>query len=190
MRPFYAVAFLVARSVCAFGPYLLTPNRVSGSALHGEFGASSTSFYTKTEKKESYESLAEVLQSKCKDPKVRQVIVDMLDVCADITEALRSALVTVEGSMNDFGDAQLSVDVIADNLIWDAVKQSTVVREGASEEDPVVRNVDDGGEGEFTGKIRIFGFAMTSCIQFIAISWGAPSPILSMLGPVGRFFHC
>jgi hypothetical protein len=35
----------------------------------------------------------------------------MLDVCAEITEALRTALVTVEGSMNDFGDAQLSVDV-------------------------------------------------------------------------------
>ena len=35
----------------------------------------------------------------------------MLDACAEITEALRTALVTVEGSMNDFGDAQLSVDV-------------------------------------------------------------------------------
>lgn len=27
---------------------------------------------------------------------------------------------------------------------------SSVVREGASEEDPVVRDVDEGGEGEFT----------------------------------------
>jgi sedoheptulose-bisphosphatase len=35
-------------------------------------------------------------------------------------------------------------------LIWDAVKASKVVREGASEEDPVVRNVDEGGAGEFT----------------------------------------
>lgn len=76
-----------------------------------EFGASSTSFYTTTEKKESYESLDSVLDTKCKDENVRQVIKDMLDACADITEALRSALVTVEGSMNDFGDAQLSVDV-------------------------------------------------------------------------------
>jgi len=90
------------------------------------------------------------LEKNCKDPKVRAVIKDMLDVCAEITEALRTALVTVEGSMNDFGDAQLSVDVIADNLIWEAVKKSPVVREGASEEDPIVRNVDEGGEGEFT----------------------------------------
>jgi sedoheptulose-bisphosphatase len=86
-------------------------NPVANTALFGEFGASSTSFYTTTEKQDTYASLEEVLDQKCKDPKVRQVIVDMLEVCADITEALRTALVTVEGSMNDFGDAQLSVDV-------------------------------------------------------------------------------
>lgn len=41
--------------------------------------------------------------------------------------------------------------MIADALLWDAVKRSTVIREGASEEDPVLRNVDDGrGDGEFT----------------------------------------
>lgn len=118
--------------------------------MNGEYGASSTSFYTSTEKQDSYESLDDILTTKCEDKQVQKVIKDMLDVCADITEALRTALVTVEGSMNDFGDAQLSVDVIADQLIWDAVKASSVVREGASEEDPIVRDVDEGGEGEFT----------------------------------------
>ena len=34
--------------------------------------------------------------------------------------------------------------------MWDAVKASSVVHEGASEEDPVVRNVDERGVGEFT----------------------------------------
>jgi len=81
------------------------------TALYGEFGASSTSFYTTTEKQDSYDSLDKVLEEKCSDPQVREVIVDMLDVCAEITEALRTALVTVEGSQNTFGDAQLSVDV-------------------------------------------------------------------------------
>ena len=89
-------------------------SHASSTQLFGEFGASSTSFYTKTEKKDSYESLDKVLEEKCSDIKVRQVIKDMLDVCAEITEALRTALVTVEGSMNDFGDAQLSVDVSYD----------------------------------------------------------------------------
>jgi hypothetical protein len=76
-----------------------------------EFGASHTSFYTDEEKKDSYESLDDVLNAKCHDPQVREVIRDMLDACAEITEALRSALVHVEGSTNDFGDTQLSVDV-------------------------------------------------------------------------------
>merc|ERR1719384_1879716 len=113
----------------------------------GEYGASSTSFYTTTEKQDSYESLDDVLEAKCADTQVRAVIKDMLDACADITEALRTALVTVEGSANTFGDAQLSVDVIADNLMWEACKASSVIREGASEEDPEVRDV---GEGEYT----------------------------------------
>jgi len=138
-----AAAFSPTRS--AFGT-----RRASLSPLYGEYGASSTSFYTTTEKQSSYLSSDELLAAKCSDPKVRRVIVDMLDVCAEITDALRTSLVTVEGTENDFGDTQLSVDVIADELMWDACKASPVIREGASEEDPEVRNTDEGGEGEFT----------------------------------------
>ncbi len=88
----------------------MTP-KPSSTQLKADYGASHTSFYTSTEKQESYESLDDVLNTKCNDPMVRQVIKDMLDVCADITKALRTDLVTVEGSTNDFGDSQLSVDV-------------------------------------------------------------------------------
>jgi sedoheptulose-bisphosphatase len=73
--------------------------------------ASSTSVYTTEEKKDHYSTLEEVLESKCSDPLVRQVIQDLMQVCATITEALRVALVTVEGTTNEFGDSQLSVDV-------------------------------------------------------------------------------
>jgi hypothetical protein len=110
---FVAALFLFVNSATAFSlssPAFAAPT-TSSTQLMGEFGASSTSFYTTTEKKDSYESLDDVLSNKCSDPKVRHVIKDMLNVCAEITEALRTALVTVEGSMNDFGDAQLSVDV-------------------------------------------------------------------------------
>lgn len=141
-------AITVATS--AFAPKILSTRSVPSTQLYGEYGASSTSFYTTTEKQDSYASLDDILQEKCKDEKVRQVIVDMLDVCADITEDLRTALVTVEDTSNEFGDTQLSVDMVADGLIWEAVKKSAVVREGASEEDPIVRDVDEGGEGEFT----------------------------------------
>ena len=36
---------------------------------------------------------------------MKTVICEMLGACGEITEALRSALVTVEGSANTFGDA-------------------------------------------------------------------------------------
>jgi len=117
MKVVVALSFLV-NAALAFSPaspaFMTSSKQAPSSTQLFEYGASSTSFYTTTEKKDSYESLDSVLESKCKDPKVRQVIKDMLDVCAEITEALRTALVTVEGSMNDFGDAQLSVDVSAD----------------------------------------------------------------------------
>lgn len=93
----------------AFAPSL--NSRSASTQLYGEYGASSTSFYTTTEKQDSYKSLEDVLAEKCNDQKVKQVIIDMLDVCADITEALRTALVTVEDTSNEFGDTQLSVDV-------------------------------------------------------------------------------
>jgi len=115
-----------------------------------EYGASCTSFYTTTEKQDTYESLNDILNKKCANEQVRVVIKDMLAACADITGALRTALVTVEGSANTFGDAQLSVDVIADKIMWEACKKSSVVREGASEEDPEVRNLDTDAKGEFT----------------------------------------
>jgi len=140
--------FCLGYSVSGFAPSVIKPT--FSTKLYGEYGASSTSFYTTTEKKSSYKSLADVLSTKCKDEQVRGVITDMLGACAEITEALRTALVTVEGSMNDFGDAQLSVDVIADQILWEACKNSKLIREGASEEEPVVVNVDPDDEGEFT----------------------------------------
>jgi len=114
--------------------------------MRGEYGASSTSFYTTTEKQDKYDDLDTVLDAKCGDAQVKAVIKEMLEACADITEALRSALVTVEGSSNTFGDAQLSVDVIADEIMWDACRSSAVVAFGASEEEPEIKACNPNGE--------------------------------------------
>jgi len=116
---------------------------------NAEYGASGTSFYTKTEKQDSYDALATVLSAKCEDEQVRVLIGEMLEACAEITDALRSALVTVEGSANTFGDAQLSVDVIADEILWDMCKKSKTIAFGASEEDPIIRAFPD-NNGEYT----------------------------------------
>merc|ERR1712151_21788 len=112
----------------------------------GEYGASSTSFYTTTEKQDSYDDLDKVLDEKMKDPEIKAVIKEMLGAIGEITEALRSALVTVEGSSNTFGDQQLSVDVIADELMWNACKSSKTVKFGASEEEPEVKLTNPEGK--------------------------------------------
>lgn len=70
----------------------------------------------------------------------------MLGACAKITDALRTALVTVEGSSNTFGDVQLTVDVIADELMWETCRTSSVVYEGASEEEPEIKQCNPEGQ--------------------------------------------
>jgi len=116
--------------------------------MSGGYGASCTSVYTNTQKQDKYESLDDVLEKSCKDEKMRILTKELLDAIADITEALRSALVTVEGSQNTFGDQQLSVDVIADEIMWDKAKNSKVIAFGASEEIPEVKECNP--EGEYT----------------------------------------
>jgi len=113
------------------------------------FGASHTSFYTSAVAKDSYQTMDEILNTKLADEGVRTVVKEMLDACVKITEALRVNLVTVADAQNSvFGDVQLGVDVIADDLMWEACKSSKVVREGASEEEPVM--VETNKDGRFT----------------------------------------
>jgi sedoheptulose-bisphosphatase len=38
-----------------------------------------------------------------------------------------------------FGDVQLGVDVLADNLMWEVCKTTPLIKNGASEEEPEVR---------------------------------------------------
>mmetsp|Transcript_10812 Transcript_10812/g.35818 ORF Transcript_10812/g.35818 Transcript_10812/m.35818 type:complete len:369 (+) Transcript_10812:162-1268(+) len=120
--------------------------RAETAEADAAYGASHTSFYTSEEKKDSYEGLESVLARSCADDKLRTCITEMLDACAEITKALRSALVTVEGSSNTFGDVQLTVDVIADELMWQTCRDSAVVYQGASEEEPEIKECNPDGQ--------------------------------------------
>lgn len=109
------------------------------------YGASHTSFYTDAVAKDKYETLEEVLATKLKDEKLKGLVNELLGACVKITEALRVNLVTVNDSSNTFGDAQLTVDVIADDLLWDLAKSSSLVCEASSEEEPeIVKTCPDG----------------------------------------------
>merc|ERR1719182_7699 len=71
----------------------------------------------------------------------------MFNAFGTITEALRVELVTVaEKQASVFGDVQLGVDVLADDLMWDVCKEDPLIKEGASEEEPEVRVMHEDGK--------------------------------------------
>jgi len=111
------------------------------------YGASHTSFYTDAVAKDKYDTLDEVLERSLKDAKLKGMVKELLDACEKITEALRVNLVTVNDSSNTFGDTQLTVDVIADDLLWDLAKSSKLVCEASSEEEPEI--VKTNADGQF-----------------------------------------
>jgi len=111
------------------------------------FGASHTSFYTDAVAKDSYDSLEDLLETKLADAELRSVVKTMFNACGTITEALRVELVTVaEKQESVFGDVQLGVDVIADNLMWEICKTDPLIKNGASEEEPEVREMHEDGK--------------------------------------------
>lgn len=66
----------------------------------------------------------------------------MIDSISEISKALRkSQKVSLVGSANAFGDDQLNVDVIAEDIIRGAIARCSSVATASSEEDPVERPV-------------------------------------------------
>jgi len=112
------------------------------------YGASHTSIYTEAVAKESYETLDEVLATRSADPQLTALIVELLAACAKITAALRDNLVTVNPSQDSaFGDVQLTVDVIADKIMFTACDESKgLVYQGASEEAPELKDINPNGK--------------------------------------------
>lgn len=139
----------LAATASGFGGGSVARSRMTRSVrarMSDAYGASHTSFYTSEEKKDSYETLDEVLTKSMSNVELRTLIKEQMEACVKITDALRTALVTVEGTANSFGDVQLTVDVIADKLMWDACFQSELVKEASSEEEPEVKPVKDTGK--------------------------------------------
>merc|ERR1719316_1974785 len=111
------------------------------------FGASHTSMYTDAVAKDTYDTLDDILNAKMSNPELRSVINTMFNACGTITEALRKELVTVaEKQASVFGDVQLGVDVLADDLMWDICKTDPLIKNGASEEEPEVREMHEDGK--------------------------------------------
>ena len=110
--------------------------------------ASHTSLRTRAQvKKDKYDTLDDILATKLSDKALTSVVKTMFDACGTITEALREELVTVaEKQESVFGDVQLGVDVLADELMWKLCKTEPLIKDGASEEEPEVREMHADGK--------------------------------------------
>lgn len=72
---------------------------------------------------------------------VQEVIPSLLRTLPEIAQALRTTSVSQAGSANSFGDDQLNVDVLAENIIRAALIKAPSIATASSEEDPVEKSV-------------------------------------------------
>ncbi|KAH7141461.1 fructose-1,6-bisphosphatase class 1/Sedoheputulose-1,7-bisphosphatase [Dactylonectria estremocensis] len=82
-----------------------------------------------------------------RDALYTSVLPSLLNGIAQIGKALRSATdVALVGSANAFGDEQLNVDVLAEQILRDVIAQCPAICTASSEEDPVERPARAGEE--------------------------------------------
>jgi sedoheptulose-bisphosphatase len=91
------------------------------------------------------DSLAEFLVEATPDPKLRQLMSSMSEAIRTIAYKVRTASCAGTACVNSFGDEQLAVDMLADKLLFEALRFSHVCKYACSEEVP--EPVDVGGEG-------------------------------------------
>jgi sedoheptulose-bisphosphatase len=120
---------------------------VSSNIRMADVGAASTAFYTDAVAKDSYPLMPDVLSEKCADADLRKLMLSLFDAFATVSEALSKELVVKAAEQKSvFGDVQLGVDVLADDLMWDVCKGEPLIKEGASEEEPEVREMHADGK--------------------------------------------
>ncbi|WIA12870.1 hypothetical protein OEZ85_006493 [Tetradesmus obliquus] len=91
------------------------------------------------------DSLAEFLVEATPDTKLRQLLMSMSEAIRTIAFKVRTASCAGTACVNTFGDEQLAVDMLADKLLFEALRFSHVCKYACSEEVP--EPVDVGGEG-------------------------------------------
>ena len=150
------------------------PSSTDPAPTHAPFlgsttAPSSTSFYTNVTEQDSYPTLHSILEQHNNDDTtgsssdhhlLSSVIYDVLDSIEQIATLLRTTLVYVSGTNNEFGDVQLGVDLQADAILWHMARTSRVIDYAASEEDPVLRNVKTSSSSSSSSHGEHGGFAV------------------------------
>lgn len=100
------------------------------------------------------------------------VIPSLLQSIASVAKALRSSVqISQVGTANAFGDDQLNVDVVAEDIVRAAIAQCPCIQTASSEEDPVERKVHPGAVSEDKGERYTISFDPLDGSSIIAPNW-------------------
>ncbi|KAG0595832.1 hypothetical protein M758_UG201900 [Ceratodon purpureus] len=91
------------------------------------------------------DSLEEFLTKATADKKLARLMMSMGEALRTIAFKVRTASCSATACINTFGDEQLAVDMLADKLLFEALKHSHVCKYACSEEEPVLQDME--GEG-------------------------------------------
>ncbi|EFN58668.1 hypothetical protein CHLNCDRAFT_19601 [Chlorella variabilis] len=91
------------------------------------------------------DTLEEFLLEATPDPKLRQLMMSMSEAIRTIAYKVRTASCGGTACVNSFGDEQLAVDMLADKLLFEALRYSGCCKLACSEEVP--EPLDLGGSG-------------------------------------------
>ncbi|CBZ54580.1 Fructose-1,6-bisphosphatase class 1, related [Neospora caninum Liverpool] len=96
----------------------------------------------------AFPPLEQLLKERGADQALTGVILGILERCSKIAAALQGTSVDKVGSVNEFGDEQLTVDVVAENLLrsWAKSEAGAAVRAVCSEEDIHLQECHEKGE--------------------------------------------
>jgi sedoheptulose-bisphosphatase len=102
---------------------------------------------------------------------IQEVIPSLLRTLPSISQALRTTSVSQAGSANQFGDDQLNVDVLAENLIRSAISSVPSIVTASSEEDPIEKLAYSGTSKTESGEQYTIAFDPLDGSSIIGPNW-------------------
>jgi len=104
------------------------------------------------------------------EPKLKKATIAMFQACKEIAYKVRTASCDKMACFNEFGDEQLAIDILANNVIFSRLKDSGVVATASSEETPVEDPV--GGMGYSTAFDPLDGSSIIDSNFAVGTIWG------------------
>jgi sedoheptulose-bisphosphatase len=104
------------------------------------------------------------------EPRLKKATLAMFQACKEIAYKVRTASCDTMACFNEFGDEQLAIDILANNIIFSALKNSGAVATASSEETPVEDPV--GGIGYSTAFDPLDGSSIIDSNFAVGTIWG------------------